>query len=46
MPRQAADRNEKLPERYWRYMAGWIVLGTWAFIAFVTVFYLMVAKPY
>jgi uncharacterized membrane protein len=46
MARQAADRNEKLPERYWRYMAGCIVLGTWAFIAFVTVFYLMVAKPY
>lgn len=46
MAREAAERGEKLPDRYWRFMSGWIVLGTWAFVAFVTVFYLMVAKPF
>jgi uncharacterized membrane protein len=45
MARRAADRGEQLPAVYWRFLAGWIVLGCWAFVAFVVVFYLMVAKP-
>jgi len=43
--RQAADRNIALPLEYWRYFWTWVALGIPAFIAFVVVFYLMVAKP-
>lgn len=35
----------ELPPAYWRYLRAWIVLGIPAFFAFVTIFYLMVAKP-
>lgn len=45
MARLAASRNESLPAVYWRYLALWTVLGIWAFVALVIVFYLMVAKP-
>lgn len=34
-----------LPVEYWRYFWSWVALGVPAFIAFVVVFYLMVAKP-
>jgi len=34
-----------LPIAFWRYFWSWVALGVPAFIAFVTVFYLMVAKP-
>jgi uncharacterized membrane protein len=34
-----------LPAQYWRYFKIWVVLGIPAFIAFVAIFYLMVAKP-
>jgi uncharacterized membrane protein len=45
MARRAAQSNEQLPQGYWRYLSWWIVLGSWAFVAFVVVFFLMVAKP-
>jgi uncharacterized membrane protein len=45
MAQAAAQSNELLPQRYWRYLSWWIVLGSWAFVAFVVVFFLMVAKP-
>jgi uncharacterized membrane protein len=45
MARHAALSQETLPARYWRYLSWWIVLGSWAFVAFVVVFFLMVAKP-
>ncbi len=42
----AADRaGEALPPLARRYMAIWFCLGWPAFIAFMTIFYLMVAKP-
>ena len=43
---QAADQNgEPLPSLARRYMSIWFVLGWRAFIAFMAIFYLMVAKP-
>lgn len=42
---QAAQVEQPLPALYWRYLLIWVVLGTWALIAFLIVFYLMVAKP-
>lgn len=45
MAKAAAAAGEALPGRYWRYLALWTVLGMWAFVALVIVFYLMVAKP-
>lgn len=41
----AADTGEALPERYWTLLRYWIALGIVAFLAFLAVFYLMVAKP-
>lgn len=34
-----------LPRQFWRYHAVWTGLGVPAFIAFIGIFYLMVAKP-
>lgn len=34
-----------LPPLFWRYLKIWFLLGIPAFLAMVTVFYLMVAKP-
>ena len=34
-----------LPERYWRYAKRWELLGYPAFIAMMTVYFLMVLKP-
>ena len=43
---QAAVRNGgDLPAQYWQYFRTWFVLGVPAFIAFVAIFYLMVARP-
>lgn len=43
---QAAARDAtELPPQYWRYFRTWVMLGIPAFIAFVVIFYLMVAKP-
>lgn len=45
MARQAAERQEPLPPRYWRYLKLWTLLGCVAFAALVAVFWLMVGKP-
>jgi uncharacterized membrane protein len=34
-----------LPPVFWRYHALWTALGVPAFVAFIVIFYLMVAKP-
>ena len=42
----AADaQGTALPERYWRYAKRWELLGYPAFIAMMTVYFLMVLKP-
>jgi uncharacterized membrane protein len=41
----AARDGAPLPDRYWRLLRAWVALGIVAFLAFVAVFYLMVAKP-
>ena len=42
----AADaEGTALPERYWRYAKRWELLGYPAFIAMMTVYFLMVLKP-
>jgi uncharacterized membrane protein len=46
MAGQALLRGQPLPALYARYLSLWIVLGAWAFVAFVVVFFLMVAKPF
>ena len=45
LARLASSSGTDMPERYWRFFAAWVVLGAWAFVAFVVVFYLMVVKP-
>ncbi len=45
MARLAADSDKPLPPRFWRYHLIWTLLGIPAFVAFVAIFYLMVAKP-
>jgi uncharacterized membrane protein len=42
---EAARTNTGLPPQYWRYLRIWVALGVPAFIAFVAIFWLMVAKP-
>lgn len=42
---RAASDGGALPAAYWRWFRWWVALGIPAFFAFVTVFYLMVAKP-
>ena len=43
---QAAVRGDgQLGAAYWRLMRIWVALGIPAFLAFVVIFYLMVAKP-
>jgi uncharacterized membrane protein len=42
---QAASANAALPAQYWRYFRIWTILGMPAFIAFIAIFWLMVAKP-
>lgn len=43
--RISAEKNIGLPVEYWRYFWTWFALGVPAFLAFVVIFYLMVAKP-
>jgi len=43
--RAAAAAGGALPVAYWRVMCWWFVLGWPAFIAFIVIFWLMVAKP-
>lgn len=45
MAEDAAARGVQLPRIFWRYHAAWFALGWPAFLAFVVVFYLMVARP-
>lgn len=45
MARRAADDGTDLPPLYWRYFRTWVALGIPAFLAFVVIFWLMVAKP-
>ncbi|MCK0512665.1 DUF2269 family protein [Aromatoleum buckelii] len=41
----AENARPLLPPRYWRLFRVWFALGVPAFLAFVGIFYLMVAKP-
>lgn len=41
----SAASGAPLPAQFWRYHALWTGLGIPAFLAFVAIFYLMVAKP-
>ena len=40
----AAASGTALPQAYWRWFAAWVVLGFVAFFAFLSIFWLMVAK--
>lgn len=40
----AAAAGGPLPRAYWRFFAWWVALGWVAFIAFVAIFWMMVAK--
>ena len=42
---EAVRTNSELPPQYWRLFKTWVALGVPAFIAFVVIFWLMVAKP-
>lgn len=42
---RASVQETGLPPAYWRYFRLWIALGFPALLAFIAVFYLMVAKP-
>jgi len=42
---EAARTNSALPPQYWRLFKTWVALGVPAFVAFVVIFWLMVAKP-
>ena len=42
---EAARTNTDLPPQYWRLFKTWVALGVPAFIAFLAIFWLMVAKP-
>jgi uncharacterized membrane protein len=42
---EAVGTGTDLPPKYWRYFRTWAALGVPAFIAFVIIFWLMVAKP-
>jgi uncharacterized membrane protein len=41
---QAAAAGAKLPPAYWQLFRWWVALGFAAFMAFLEIFYLMVAK--
>lgn len=42
---QALRHDYALPPAYWRYFLAWVALGVPAFLAFLAIFWLMVAKP-
>ncbi|HWJ96053.1 MAG TPA: DUF2269 domain-containing protein [Telluria sp.] len=42
---EAAGTGNDLPPLYWKYFRIWVALGVPAFLAFVYIFWLMVAKP-
>jgi uncharacterized membrane protein len=41
----AAATDAPLPPSYWRFFAAWVALGIGALLAFLAIFYLMVARP-
>lgn len=41
---QAAAAGAALPDAYWQFFRWWVGLGCIAFLAFLAIFYLMVAK--
>ena len=41
----ADDARTELPPAYWNYFGWWVALGVPAFVFFLAVFYLMVARP-
>lgn len=45
LAQEAAGAGRSLDDRYWRCFRLWFALGIPAFVAFVVLFYLMVAKP-
>ena len=45
MALDATRTDGELPALYWRYFRIWVTLGVPAFLAFVLIFWLMVAKP-
>ena len=45
LARASAAADAPLPQAFRGLLAGWIALGSVAFIAFVAIFHLMVAKP-
>jgi uncharacterized membrane protein len=45
MAADAARDGTPLPALYWTYFRTWVALGVPAFIAFVFIFWFMVAKP-
>ena len=45
MAQASVASGAPLPPRFWRYHAVWTGLGIPAFLAFIAIFYLMVAKP-
>jgi uncharacterized membrane protein len=45
MAADAARHGTPLPALYWKYFRTWVALGVPAFIAFVFIFWFMVAKP-
>ena len=45
MARKASAAGIILSEQYWMFLRIWVALGCVAFLALLTVFYLMVAKP-
>ncbi|MDB5743670.1 MAG: Protein of unknown function transrane [Polaromonas sp.] len=42
---EALAGNQALPPAYWRHFVAWVVLGVPALLAFLAIFWLMVAKP-
>lgn len=45
MCKYAAENGTELPERYYTLFKLWFLLGWPAFLGFIVIFYLMVAKP-
>ncbi|MFS2213214.1 DUF2269 family protein [Telluria sp. Tellsp104] len=45
MAADAARDGTPLPALYWTYLRTWVALGVPMFIAFVFIFWFMVAKP-
>ena len=42
---EALAKNQALPRAYWRHFWAWFALGVPALLAFLLIFWLMIAKP-